>query len=117
PVMVISLPRTMTSTSSNAPSMSRSSSSRWPTSPTMRWLSGTRILTWVDGTVAVVRLPVSARRPAHALPPEHVQVQVGHRVQGVLAHVEDQAVAAVCQSLGGGDRLCGRDHLGQHRAV
>src|SRR6266516_4411263 len=51
PVTVISLPRTWISTGKEA-STSRSSSSRWPRRPTIRWLPGTRILTWVGDGVA-----------------------------------------------------------------
>ena len=90
----------------------------------MRWLPGTRILTWVDGTGARPRgyqqvdapptgggaRPASdadgaararsPRRPGQAPPAEHVEVEVGHGVRGVLAHVEHQPVAALGDALG-----------------
>ena len=68
PVTVISLPRTRICTG-NAASIMRSSSSRWPSRPTMRWLPGTRILTEVVGGgldvrgAAKVRSGVARRSP------------------------------------------------------
>ena len=50
PSTAISLPRTWMSAPGNAASISRSSSSRWPSSPTMRWLPGTLMRTCVRAT-------------------------------------------------------------------
>ena len=46
------------------------------------------------------RLAGSAGRPAHALTSENMQVEVGHGVQGVVAHVEHEAIATLGQTLG-----------------
>src|SRR5258708_30053483 len=104
-------------------STSRSKASRWPRSPTMRWLPGTRILTWVDATgftsivpggrLALRRAihtpdicravePVldqrrlrSAGWPAEVAASDHMQVQVRHEVAGIGADVENQPVPAL----------------------
>src|SRR5258708_7098260 len=72
----------------------------------MRWLPGTRILTWVDGTGFLRRAyPLtaerradpgadSARRPAQRTAAENVEVEVWHQVAGVRTDVEHQAIAA-----------------------
>src|SRR4051812_43795130 len=54
--MVISFPRTWISTG-NASCTRRSNSSRWPSRPTMRWLPGTRILTWVGDGAGTTQPP------------------------------------------------------------
>ena len=61
PSIVISLPRTTMSEPANASCTNRSNSSRWPSRPTIRWLPGTRIFTWVADT-GDSRLPVG---PGH----------------------------------------------------
>ena len=105
----------------------------------MRWLPGTRILTWVPATCAlgptlpadrgrrsdgpgpggpvdrVPTVPRSARRPVQGPATQHVEVEVGHGVEGVGPHVEHQPVAAVLAGdpLGLG-HLPGRGEQGGH---
>src|SRR3954451_15014556 len=109
PSTVISLPRTWICVSGNAVSTSRSNSSRWPSSDTIRWLPGTRTFTW-DGVVlgevdtagsgAMVPLP---RGPTHGTAAEDVQVEVRHGVAGLAADVDHEPVAQVglVEALGG----------------
>ena len=63
PSMEISLPRTTMWAPLNASSTRRSSSSRWPRRPAIRWLPGTRILTWVDDTCALCPTLPATRWP------------------------------------------------------
>src|SRR4051812_22082629 len=114
PSTVISLPRTK-GLASNDASMSRSSSSRCPRRPTMRWFSGW-ILTWVWDTEFVLSVPVgrgakgllgSPGGPPQAFAAENVHVEVRHRVEGVVADIEDQPVTAVGDALEAGDLLGG----------
>src|SRR5258708_4293479 len=68
----------------------------------MRWLPGTRILTWVDGTgflrraypLTAERRADSARWPAQRTAAEKVEVEVWHQVSGVRTDVEHQAISA-----------------------
>ena len=108
--MVISLPRTTMREPEKASCTKRSNSSRWPSRPTIRWLPGTRIFTWV-GDTGYSRLPAGPPPDAHAWtgpaaraggprqlrPPgaaDHVQVKVPDAVLRVLPDVQDQPVAA-----------------------
>src|SRR5712691_2173750 len=129
PSTVISLPRT-NGVASNDDSMRRNNSSRCPSKPTIRWLSGW-ILTWVWDTAGGVRLQGLRRRDddetfprrslnpgaSPAVPTEDVQVQVGHRVAGVVAHVEHQPVARLGDAFLGRDPLSRRDHLREEVTV
>jgi hypothetical protein len=51
------------------------------------------------------------------MPSEHVQVQMRHRVEGIVTDVEDEAVARVRDSLLAGDLLCGSNHLCEQGTV
>src|SRR5688500_18610200 len=121
PSIVISLPRTRIRVEGNAVSTSRSSSSRWPRSPTIRWLPGTRILTCpgvvlggvVDTFGSDTTLPGAgrpaghrpsppveaagrlARGPVHLPAAEVVPVQVGDAVASLIPHVEHEPVSAL----------------------
>src|SRR5436305_14222654 len=124
PSIVISLPRT-NGLASNDASMSRSNSSRCPRRPTIRWFSGW-ILTWVWDTGFRFSVPAdgapairesSARRPTEALAAEDVKVQVRDGIEGIVAHVQHQAVAAVRDALLARHILGGCDHLDQPLCV
>src|SRR5437016_4109022 len=59
----------------------------------------------------------ATRGRTHAMPTEHVQVQVGHRVAGVVAHVDHQPVARLGDAFLGRDPLSRRDHLREEVTV
>src|SRR5215213_8206353 len=117
PVTLISLPRTWMSTPPKACSIRRSSSSRCPRSPTMRWLPGTRILTAVDTGDVSVSACSSAGRPAHGPPADDVQVEVGDGVAALLAHVEHEPVAPLGQPLLRGHGVGGGEDAAQQLGV
>ena len=87
----------------------------------MRWLPGTRILTWVEDTVdqAAYRASSVPLSPA-ASPCAARRARAGEGAgpsSGVVAHVEHQPVAPLGEALGAGDPLGGGEHLGQDVAV
>jgi hypothetical protein len=57
------------------------------------------------------------RRPSQATTSEKVEVQVRHRVPGDLADVEHQTVSVGHQAFAKGDRLGGREQVGDVIAV
>ena len=84
-----SLPRTAMWTSGNAASIRRSSSSRWPRRPAMRWLPGTRIFTGVPATCALsATLPAGGAAPDTPAPGRTAGLSpeasrgTGHRARG-----------------------------------
>src|SRR5215207_1299935 len=115
PVMVISLPRTSTSTSGYDCSTTRSNSSPEPSRLTIGTLEGTTILCWAPwgapcvsamvGLTACSRLlsvstagPApcyprsgSARWPSHVASAQHVTMDVKDRLAGLGTGVEDQS--------------------------
>ena len=77
---------------------------------------GTETLTDVGGTEVAIN-GTSAWGPTHATSTDHVEVEVGHAVSCVVAHVEHQPVATRVDAVGPGDCLGGGHHLGQQGAV
>ena len=91
----------------------------------MRWFSGW-ILTWVWDTGFPVSVPApipeptvrpSPRWPPQALAAEDMKVEVGNRVEGVVAHVEDQPIPRLGDALLAGDLLRAPDQVGQESTV
>src|SRR5205809_898767 len=70
-----------------------------------------------DWPASTSRRSSSMRRPTELPSPDHVEVEVGHAVEGVVADVEHQPVAALVDALGPRHLLGGGDEADDNVGV